>query len=130
MTNSTQTAVSRVGAVLIVGAALALHGCSGEPPDSPRTEFVIPDQFESDGNVWSHNGAMSDDDLNFLSRFFRMSPELGDSPELRGSPAVFANAAIGRRYYWVRNAGEQVSWYCIGIEDGSIAVTEGNGSPF
>lgn len=116
---------------ILPGMLLVLSGCSsGSSGELVRTEVDIPQVFESDGSTWNNSGAMSDDDVNFLSHVFRARADLADSPELHGEPAVFTNEDDDRRYYWVKQIGDQVSWYCICFEGGALTLTEGDDSPF
>lgn len=130
MTGRSQASRCHVGAVLVLSAVLAVSGCSGEAPSEVAAEPVIPDEFQSEGMTWNNKGEMSDDDLAFLGQVFQAAPELSDSPEMRGNPAIFVNSSVGRRYYWLNGAGEDISWYCVGLEHGEVAYTEGKGSPF
>lgn len=130
MTKHPPISIDHMLAVLLVISSLVITGCSGDSAGNGETELVVPDRFESDGHTWSRNAVMSDDDVAVLTHFFDVQPELSGSPELNGNPEVFANAAAGRRYYWVSQSGEQISWYCVGYERGQIAFTEGKGTPF
>lgn len=115
---------------MLLGTALVLPGCSSASDTVVRTDVEIPQFFESEGITWNNTGAMSDDDLNLLTHVFRARPELSDSPELRGDPAIFANEDRDRRYYWVKQTGDQVTWNCVGLEGGQFVFTEGDGTPF
>ncbi|WP_339733623.1 hypothetical protein [uncultured Gimesia sp.] len=79
---------------------------------------------------WQKETSIGNSDGILLTHYFKSNPSMVGSPELHGTPEVYHGAKHRRRFYWIKNTLNKISWSCVEYKDGSFLLSEGQGSPF
>lgn len=118
-------------ALLLSLLCATVAGCGGTSAEPVQTDIIDPPtSWLVDGKTWSYRSSLDQSDEELLMKFFQLHTDFQGSSDFEGPPKMMEGESGDRRFYWIRGAGDSITWSCIHFEAGEFRISDGTGNPF